>query len=573
LPEMKTDDSLLNQLPPPKAEKKGFFSKLFSKKEKVEKIDMMKSFDLPTPPAATEEKVDLAPLGDDTFAPPGMTPAVNPTIEPKPVEAKQEEVEEPEWAKEGEEYDRDSELLEEGEHFREQEMLEEGEKYLEESKTPLNTVMGIGAVREKKLRKAGIKTAEHLAKHDFKKFAKKLKIPHMHAKKLILNAQKVTRLKEKLKSTKIPKKEKGISDVIKELEEEKRTIDHLKKKDMLNEDKIIELEGHKDLINVLEALEKKRNELTKQEELLATKELKLSQHDDTYKRDVNQIENLRRRLDHDIRERTQYLINMEKEYFQKAQTLAKKQSDIEVKEKGIVEKEDLFKQKETHLKMKSNELEDRSITIETKEKKYEKIMRDLERQDVLLKEKEDDLLKRESEYMRKLSTLETHEKLILRELEERRKKLESKEKEIEMKERTLRTKEKTVDKKSIAAEYAQNILEQEKGKLVDDEFEQYLHEQLGVLKGSGINVDDINFAKSVSMPNFSNTNKSIYQLIDTCRDLVKSDRVTEAKVFYNQLREKYYGMSFNNPKEKEAIHNMIRTLYDEINLAEIGTNR
>jgi hypothetical protein len=160
-PEMKTDVSLLSQLPPPKAEKKGFFSKLFSKKEKAEKVDMMKSLDLPAPPAATEEKVDLAPIGDDTFAPPGSRPEVP---EAKPAQVKLEEP--PEESKEGEEYDRDSELLEEGEHFREQEMLEEGEKYLEE--TPLSTVVGIGAVKERQLKKAGIKTAEHLAKHDFR---------------------------------------------------------------------------------------------------------------------------------------------------------------------------------------------------------------------------------------------------------------------------------------------------------------------------------------------------------------------------------------------------------------------
>ena len=50
---------------------------------------------------------------------------------------------------------------------------------------------------------------------------------------------------------------------------------------------------------------------------------------------MEHIEKLKRRLDHDIRERTQYLINLEKEYFQKAQDLAKKQSQVDIKEKAF----------------------------------------------------------------------------------------------------------------------------------------------------------------------------------------------------------------------------------------------
>ena len=121
-------------------------------------------------------------------------------------------------------------------------------------------------------------------------------------------------------------------------------------------------------------------------------------------------------------------------------------------------------------------------------------------------------------------------------------------------------------------EYAQDILEEEKSKLIDDEFDQYLHDQLGTLRSSGINVKDINVLKNVEFPDTKKSSRKIYDLIDNCKDMLKNNRVTEAKVYYNQIRDKYYDTSFTSQKEREDVHNIIRTLYDEINLADIGKN-
>ena len=107
---------------------------------------------------------------------------------------------------------------------------------------------------------------------------------------------------------------------------------------------------------------------------------------------------------------------------------------------------------------------------------------------------------------------------------------------------------------------------------MDDHFDQYVEDQLGMARSSGITLDDMDFTKNVHIPGLTKK-KSIHQMIDTCKDLLKHNKVSEAKVFYNQIRESYYGHAFPNQKEKEAVHNMIRTLYDEINLAEIGRNR
>ena len=112
----------------------------------------------------------------------------------------------------------------------------------------------------------------------------------------------------------------------------------------------------------------------------------------------------------------------------------------------------------------------------------------------------------------------------------------------------------------------------EKGKRLDDQFEQYLSDQLGTLKTTGIGFDDMNVVKNITLPKQGRKHETIYQLIDTCKDLLERKQVSEAKVFYNQIRERYYDKKFGSNKEKESIHNSIRSLYDEINLADIGTN-
>ncbi|NTV22953.1 MAG: hypothetical protein HGA85_01070, partial [Nanoarchaeota archaeon] len=566
-------------VPPAKSDKKksGFFSSIFGKKkEPVQK--------LPEPviePSIDDFKPSPIP------PPPIDTPKAAAAEEPKNEEIKAKDIATSELSLETgpkldtglpkHELTTDDGWYDEGEQFLEKELEEEGEHFLEKGDapalalTPLSQVKGIGPVSEKKLKKAGIKTAEHIANKDHKSLAKTLKISEKSARQIVTNAKKITKIKEQLKETK-KSKVGDVRSIVRQLDEEKKNLDKLRSKTKpVTEDKIIELEGHQDLIEVLQKLENKRKELSEMEQRITEKQTKLSSHDDTYRRDLENLDNLKRRLDHDIRERTQYLINLEKEYFQKAQNLAKQKSEIEMKEKSLSEKEKFLREQEHSVKIRLNEIEDRSITMQTKEQKYQKLMRDLEKQDSVLKEKEQDLLKRESEYVDKLEALETHEKGILKSLEDKRKSLESKEKEIEVREKKISTKQRTVDKKGVAVEYAQNIIEEQKNKLVDDEFEQYLHDQLGVLRNSGISVGDINFAKSISVHDTSDKgNKTIYQLIDTCKDLMKSGRGSDAKIIYNQIRERYYDLDFTSQKEKESVHNIIRSLYDEINLSDIG---
>lgn len=560
-------------LPEPPAiqkEKKGFFGLFSAKKKEEPKKDPVSLAKLPV-------------INEDTFKPKIAEPAkietpktLAPVINIEKKEEKAENIDESKKSF--------SEFLDTGSQLpvvleqmpKPEEMpvwVEEGEHYMQshidddlsnQKDIPLSEVSGIGPKREKVLRKAGIKTAQHLAKHDHKVISSKLKIPAAHAKKLVMNAKKISKLKTKLHE--IPKTKKGenITDVIKELETERASISRMSPDD----EKLIELDGHKDLILVLKQLEKKRDELAKLQTELTEKESRLSGHEDSYKRDMDYIDNLKRRLDHDVRERTQYLINLEKEYFQKAQKLAALKSELEIKERDLKERERTQATKETEIKKKLNILEDREITVVSKEKKLGKIMEQLDKQDISLKEKEDDLIKREAEYLKKLDTLENHEKSMLKSLQEKKASLEKKEKEISIKEDRMYKKQRNVDKETVAVQYAKNVIEEEKSKLIDDEFEQYLHDQL---KGSanGIRFSDINTVQNLKVLDTGNE-KNLYKLIESCRTMLKANKVNEAKVYYNQIRDRYYGMSFSSQQEKQDLHNQIRQLYDEISLIEIA---
>ena len=469
----------------------------------------------------------------------------------------------PEWVTEGETF-KENEMELEGEEFVDSEMpmplpIPSSEQ---KTKTPLTEIKGIGPAIEKKLKKAGIKTVEHLAEHHHDHVAEKANIPVNHAKKIISYAKKISANKQKYLQS------DSISDIVKSLEEEKKALSEATKS---SKDKIIDLEGHKEVIEVLEKLGDKKTELLNMQKNLETKQIELQTQDHTYRRDMEYVDNLKRNLDHDVRERTQYLIQLEKEYFQKAQTLAREKAELEVLSKKLGENEKEMKEKETNLKNDLNELEDREITIETKEKKFEKMMEEIDKHNAIIKEKEDDLEKRETDYMKKLDILENHESEILKNLEQKRNNLEKKEKEIKLKEERLEKKQRNVDKKTVAFEYAKDIIEEEKGKLIDEEYHQYVHDQVNK-PGTGVNYSDVALVNNLKVPDLDNRDKSIYQLIEKTEDMLKNNRVGEAKVYYNQLRERYYDTKFLNRDEQEKVHNIIRTLYDEINLADIGRN-
>ncbi|MBN2367680.1 hypothetical protein JXC34_01580, partial [Candidatus Woesearchaeota archaeon] len=447
------------------------------------------------------------------------------------------------------------------------EQVEELKEELPEQVTPLSEVKGVGPKTEKQLRKIKIKTAEDLANTEHEHIVKKTKIPKHRAKKLVSHAKKVVKKAKKATTTAAVKKPTGISVLVQELEKEKEELHKLKRR---VPGQALAVKGHEEILELLEKLEKKKLELLEYENNLRDKEEKLDGNRETYKRDAEYIDKLKRRLDHDIRERTQYLINLEKEFFKKGQELAKRQSEAEIREQQVKDKESLFKEREGKVIKLEHELEDRELTVKAKEDKLKSMLREIEKQEALMKEREQGIEKRELEYLKKLETLETHEKKTDEYLRKKEDDLDKQHKELEYKIKKVHKKEKKVDIEDRALDYAKDELEEKKTKLEDDEFKQYLHEKLGTIKEEGISMEDIEVTHNIRVPSLGDKPETIYTLIERCKHLVKSSRSTEAKLFYNKIRDKFYHLHFKSNEEQESLHNVIRALYDEINLVDLG---
>ena len=61
---------------------------------------------------------------------------------------------------------------------------------------------------------------------------------------------------------------------------------------------------------------------------------------------------------------------------------------------------------------------------------------------------------------------------------------------------------------------------------------------------------------------------NLYKKITNCRELVKKNRVEEAKKIYNDVRNEFYNLDVKEI-DKMTIKNTIRDLYDTINLATL----
>ncbi|MBN2422766.1 hypothetical protein JXB41_06055 [Candidatus Woesearchaeota archaeon] len=553
----------------PDAEKKqkkpGFFSNLFKKKAKKrpgKNIVLPPPPDLPKKPDLSIEKesVETKPKIEDM---PPFEDISSLPDEIKPLETKEG------WEEEkGDIEETEKELHEEGLIKSDFKLKELPLKEKPAEPTPLTKVKGVGRKTAEELKKKlKVKSAEELAEHTHTHIAKKTKLTKKQAKKIITHAKKIAKKKKAIKPGKLKSgKSKNILDLISEIEKEKEQIDKLKKEDVKN---LPDMRGYGDILQLMEKLEKKKLELLDYEKQLRSKEIKLDTADKTYKRDANYLDNLKRRLDHDIRERTNYLIELEKDFFEKGQNIAKKQSKTELKAQELDEREALVKEKEAIVRKKLHELEDREITYSAREKKLNKLMKQLDRQEELLKQKETDLEKSEQSYLKRMDTLKEHEKETNRLLDKREKEIDTKAQELRKLTRKVEKREKVIDIEDRALDYAETEVEKERSKLEDDEFRQYLHEKLGLMKETGIGIGDIEKTQNIRVPDLTDRQETIQDLIKKCRDLINLKRTHEAKIFYNQIRGKYYQLRFASDSEKETLHNTIRQLYDEINLSEL----
>jgi predicted flap endonuclease-1-like 5' DNA nuclease len=435
---------------------------------------------------------------------------------------------------------------------------------------PLTEVDGIGLKREKELNKIGIDTIHKLADQDHEHIAKHMKIPKLHAKKIIAHAKKLSKKHKVKKSAEVKTEEQSIAELIKELEKEKGELSELKKSKQLALKGIPDVKGHQEIVSLLEELEKKKLELIDYENQLKDHESKLDGHRDKYVRDFEYLENLKRRVDHDIRERTQYLIDLEKDFYKKGQEIAKRQSILNLKEEELKKKVEQLSGDERRLRKLEHDLDDREITVRSKEKQLDVLTKELKRKDEILELKEQKIDKQEEHYEQRMDMLEKHEKNARRELEVKSKGLEEQLHKIKSRERELEKKQRVIDVEDRALDYAETEIETERQKLEEDEFQQYLHEKLGMVKETNVEIQDIMKAQKMHVPDLQDKpGNSIHDHIDSCKRMLQQNRVTEAKIFYNKARDKFYDINFKTQDDKESMHNVLRKLYDEINLKNL----
>ncbi|MBT3464638.1 hypothetical protein HN451_06615, partial [archaeon] len=403
--------------------KKGLFGGLLGKKKKdvknldlkteIKKEDVTKKNDLSLPPSFDKkESFDFKPpkleepksislppeekIGD-LPKPPVFDVEMSPTseFEVLATDKKEEIVDKKVEVKSLIDEDKEindllAKMKKESADFKDEDSVDFGTKLeseLVQEVTPLHEVPGIGQKRKDELESVGIGSAEVLADTHEDHIVEKTNIPRAHAKKIIKHAKKIkkkTSRRKKVathkkvsvhKKKKSANKEQSISELIKELEAEKSELKKIEKSSA----DIPDIKGHEKIILLLEQLEKKKMELIIYEKELETNKSKLDSHKGKYSRDYANLEQLRRRLDHDIRERTQYLIDLERDFYKKGQDLAKRESVIKIQEGEIKNKIDSFKDTEKKLRKLENTLHDREITTKTKEQKLNSILMELDK--------------------------------------------------------------------------------------------------------------------------------------------------------------------------------------------------
>ena len=137
---------------------------------------------------------------------------------------------------------------------------------------------------------------------------------------------------------------------------------------------------------------------------------------------------------------------------------------------------------------------------------------------------------------------------------------------LENKEKGLKDRWKDIHKKESEIRLAKKAFSGQSKYFEEKGFELFLEEEK---KGK----HDINGEKLVDLheklkiPELEQV--SLYKKITNCRELVKNNKVNEAKKLYNKVRKQFYDLEANEA-DKKVIKNTIRDLYDTINLSALG---
>lgn len=286
-------------------------------------------------------------------------------------------------------------------------------------------------------------------------------------------------------------------------------------------------------------------------------------------------------------EKHRTLIDVEKDLRQKLTEQIRK----EERGKLVAEFDEKKKSLEKEFEEKSKEHESASTEkkkeLDKREKEIEKQRQELEQEKIMIAGKsnkydfkEKQLRKEKSEWAEEKEKMETEKKefedekaeaeelkpklAVMRKdyanLQSRMHEIYDKLKEFENKEAELHKLEQKIAEKELLLRKAQTRLEEAEASIKEKGFAGYLE--------SEARQEPIVSPKFEEKDLIKETHMEVYELIDSCRSMIRVGNIGEAKKLYMQLREIYSNVKIRGP-EKELLYTAIRELYDDIKLGEM----
>lgn len=316
-----------------------------------------------------------------------------------------------------------------------------------------------------------------------------------------------------------------------------------KEKSVLQKDKHVEtvIEGR-----IKKIIEKR---LKTEQKALASTEKKTNELLDNYR---NQSKHLQIHMTEFRKEKKDA-----EELMSKAGTLKTLQSTLQNRDAKLKAFKIELKEKESNLKDYDKDIQTREKETANRDKELNSEIKSLEtREDVLeAKEKEAKLMFADYDTKkRELSMREATVKKGENYLEQKGVKLKSIKKDLISKESEYRDMIKEAREVTDYIEIAEQKNRTEKYEIEKLGFAKYLHSKFNYVSG-----------KAKMSPEVEN----FYASIENCKNHINNNQLTDAKNAYSDIRRQFIQTNMN-ADDKEIIHNTLRELYDDINLAVIS---
>jgi hypothetical protein len=289
----------------------------------------------------------------------------------------------------------------------------------------------------------------------------------------------------------------------------------------------------------------------------------MSDHNRRY---AHYLDNLKRRVDHETRERTNQAVGFEKD-------LKAREKKLDAIEENILKKEtEMMAQEKQYSKIKQlqQELEDKDITLNCQKEEITEVHKKLRSKEAALKNLEKELTKKEKALLRAEKNLE---------------------KETQKEEGTLKKLQRLyVDKDALKVQ----LREEDEAigylsHMIDDKEEHYRMElerlkEVLATKGtaaSGISKEPVTVKiqkqdatipkpKATKVSGTEQLSVEVEDLLSQCYGMISSGDVPGAKSAYKKVCHVYKRLKSEKGEDDILIYHKVLELYDDIGLAEVG---